>query len=123
MTAQILPFNKNIKPGGRIPVVITFENDNHRLARIPESLKYRGKDELWFEYCRRLWIGVYEANGSDLIKLTVHLNIKDADRMMQEINQWAFYAKQIDGGALYDAVENRLANLSIHNVKFKLDLA
>lgn len=117
--ADIIPLGK-VNKRQRIPVIVT--HDTHGYVRIPPSLLFRDHDEAWFQYCHRLWVGVYEANGRDDIQLTVHLKLSDSDRMIHELNQWAFYAGRIDGGMHIPRVNERLAGLMIHGVKFKLDL-
>ena len=120
MIAEIYSFKKH-GVTERIPVFITHDQQPGRVI-ISKGLMFKSNDETWLNYCSRLWRGVYEENYRDDIKLTVHLKISESDRMMMEINQWAFYASRIDGGALIDEVNRRLDNVKIHGILFKFDL-
>lgn len=121
MGAEVITFSRHSK-GVHIPVFVTHDQEG-KYVRIPQGLLQKKRDEGWFDYSRRLWVGVYEANARDDIRLTVHLKLSEADRMLHELNTWAFCAKMVDGGVLWQAVEERLAGLSIHGIRFKLDLA
>ena len=122
MSAQVISFGRHAK-NSSIPVMLTHDQEG-RCVSIPEGLRFRKHNESWLEYCRRLWRGVYEANGRDDIKITVHLKITESDRMLHELNQWAFWSRRVDGGSneLDAFVDSRLKGLSLHGIKFEMDL-
>lgn len=120
MSAEIYSFKKH-GVTERIPVFITHDQQPGRVI-ISKGLMFKSVDESWLNYCSRLWRGVYEENYRDNIKITVHLKISESDRMMMELNQWAFYASRIDAGALIDEVNRRFSNIEIHGILFKFDL-
>lgn len=105
----------------RIPVMVTHDQPPGRV-RISPGLLFKRGDETWMNFCSKLWIGVYEENGTDRIKLTVHLKLSECDRMMLELKQWAFYASRIDQGALIEVVQERVNNLELHGIRFAFDL-
>ncbi len=119
---EVISFGRHSKHSN-VPVVLTHDQDG-RYVSIPEGLRFKRHNETWLEYCARLWRGVYEANGRDDIKITVHLKITESDRMLHELNQWAFWSRRVDGGSknLDALVNNRLAVLQIHGINFKMDL-
>jgi len=120
MAAEIYSFKRhgNIE---RFPVLVTHDQQPGRCF-ISKGLMLKSTDETWMNFCSRLWRGVYEENARDDIKLTVHLKLSESDRMMMELNQWAFYASRIDAGALIDEVNRRLDKVEIHGILFKFDI-
>ena len=120
MSAEIYSFKKHAKVE-RTKILITHDQPAGRV-RIPDALTWKKSDESWKDFCGKLWMGAYENNGTDMIKLTVHLKLSESDRFMYELNQWASYAMMFDAGALYEEVNRRLEKVELHGVLFKFDL-
>jgi len=107
----------------RIPVFVTHDKAPGSV-HISKGLQFKAVDESWLDYCRRLWIGTWEENGTDMIKLTVHLKLSESHRMMNELNRWYGMVQLLnkaEGGIMTDLIEERMGNLEIHGVRFKFD--
>jgi hypothetical protein len=60
-------------------------------VRISEELRFKKVGESWKDYCERLWIGCWEQNGTDTIKLTLHLGeLAEAEFRREKLAQAKF---------------------------------